>query len=64
MTNQAKVGQRLNFKSALFIVLAVNEHNVVLDILHRDSEGVSTHPRAEFTTLSNFALNYFGYKTK
>jgi hypothetical protein len=62
--NTPTVGQRLNFKTAMFIVLAVNEHNVVLNILHRDSKGVSTHPRAEFTTLSNFALNYFGYKTK
>tara|TARA_R110000796_G_scaffold252629_1_gene389084 strand:+ start:3397 stop:3621 length:225 start_codon:yes stop_codon:yes gene_type:complete len=61
--NLPAVGQRLNFKSAMFIVLAVNEYNVVLDILHKDSKGVSIHLRSEFTTLQNFALNYFGYKT-
>mgnify|MGYP003114786164 CR=1 FL=1 len=66
--NLPEVGQRFILDSGMFEILAVNQFNVCLNIYHKDAgngEGhaVSTFNRSEFTTLENFGLNYFGYKT-
>lgn len=64
--NLPEIGQRFILDSAMFEILAVNELNVCLNIYHKDAgddgHSVSTFPRSEFTTLSDFGLNYFGYK--
>ena len=61
--NTPKVGQRVNFLTGLFEIVAVSEWYVSINIIQRDADGVSRHSREEFTTLQNFALNYFGYKS-
>jgi len=61
--NTPQVGQRVNFLTGLFKIVAVSEWYVSIEIYSRDAGGVSQHSREEFTTLQNFALNYFGYKS-